>query len=329
MIEYLKLKVFKGINRALLKPVFGPPFSYPLQRAWFEIMATACLVPKQTKIAPVAMGSVKAEKVSPAQISDSNVISESQGIILYLHGGAYCICSPRTHRSLTANLAKHCKMDVYVPDYRLAPEHAFPAGIDDCVEAYQWLLNQGYSGDQITLTGDSAGAGLVMATAQRIMQQGLSKPCGLVLISPWVNQTIPQKDKQTDSIDSLLRWSNLETGVSSYLQGHDASDPLASAVFADLTDFPPMLIQVGSEEILLADARELHKRAKEFNLDVTLTEYQDAWHVFQLQAGMLKLADKAISEIQQFVASNGTAKEPAQQIPNKKTQLKQKTLEKI
>jgi len=327
MIEHLKLKVFKAINRALLKPVFGPPFSYPFQRAWFEIMATACLVPKQTQVTSISMGSVQVEKVTSTQPSDFKTSNKSQGIILYLHGGAYCICSPRTHRSLTANLAKHCQMDVYVPDYRLAPEHAFPAGIDDCIEAYQWLLNQGYRGEQITLAGDSAGGGLVMATAQRIMQQGLSKPCALVLISPWVNQTLPQKDKQTDGIDSLLRWSNLEKGVSSYLQGHDISDPLASAVFADLTDFPPLLIQVGSEEILLADARELYQRAREFNLDVTLTEYQDAWHVFQLQAGMLKLADKAITEIQQFVTNNSASKKPAQPIPLKKTQLKQKILE--
>jgi len=332
MIEYLKLKVFKGINRALLKPVFGPPFPYTLQRAWFEVMATACLVPKQTKIESIAMNSVKAEKVTSTQSNHSETPQQSQGIILYLHGGAYCICSPRTHRSLTANLAKHCQMDVYVPDYRLAPEHAFPAGIDDCIEAYQWLLIQGYRGEQITLAGDSAGGGLVMATAQKIMQQGLSKPCGLVLISPWVNQTLPQKDNQSDRIDSLLRWSNLAAGVSSYLQGHDARDPLASAVFADLTDFPPMLIQVGSEEVLLADARELHQRAEEFNLDVTLTEYQNAWHVFQLQAGMLKLADKAITEIQQFVARDSTAKQSAtkrsaQKIPSQKTQLKQKKLE--
>lgn len=322
MIEYLKLKVFKGVNRALLKPVFGPPFPYALQRVWFEVMATACLVPKQTQIAPVTMGSVKAEKVSLTRSINTKIASESQGIILYLHGGAYSICSPRTHRSLTANLAKHCQMDVYVPYYRLAPEHAFPAGIDDCVKAYQWLLNQGYNGDQITLAGDSAGGGLVMATAQRIMQQGLSKPCGLVLISPWVNQILPQKNKQTDHIDSLLRWSNLEKGVSSYLQGHDASDPLVSAVFADLTDFPPMLIQVGSEEILLADARELHQRAQEFNLNVTLTEYQNAWHVFQLQAGMLKLADQAISEIQQFVFTHSVAKEPVQQTPSKQDNTK-------
>jgi monoterpene epsilon-lactone hydrolase len=300
MIEFLKLKVFKGLNRVLLKPVFGPPFSYPIQRNWFEFMSTVCLVPKQTRITSVTMGLVEAEKIMPMD-DDSSTTAKSKHVILYLHGGAYCICSPKTHRSLTANLAKHCHMDVYVPYYRLAPEHAFPAGINDCVEAYQWLLKQGYNGHQITLAGDSAGSGLVMATTLKIMQQELPKPNALVLISPWVDKTLPRKQNIKDSIDSLLRWSNLEAGVAHYLQGYDAKDPLVSAVFADLTDFPPMLIQVGSEEILLGDARALNQKAKHFDVDVILTEYQDAWHVFQLQAGMLNLADQAVSEIKHFV----------------------------
>jgi monoterpene epsilon-lactone hydrolase len=303
MIEFLKLKVFKGINRVLLKPVFGTPFSYPIQRNWFEFMSTVCLVPKQTRMTSVTMGSVKAEKIIPTD-DDSSTQARSKHIFLYLHGGAYCICSPKTHRSLTANLAKHCHMDVYVPHYRLAPEHAFPAGIEDCIEAYQWLLKQGYSGHQITLAGDSAGSGLVMATTLKIMQQGLAKPNALVLISPWVDKTLARKKNTKDSIDSLLRWSNLEAGITHYLQGHDAKDPLVSAVFADLTDFPPMLIQVGSAEILLGDARALNQTAKRYNVDVILTEYQDAWHVFQLQAGMLNVADQAISEIKQFVLAH-------------------------
>lgn len=298
MLETIKTTLFIAINRALLKPIFGPPFSYPLQRSWFEIMAKACFVPKQAQITNVLMGTIDAEKISPEQLPQ-----KSQDIILYLHGGAYCICSPRTHRSLTAHLAIECQSDVYVPDYRLAPEHPFPAGIYDCLEAYQWLLQQGFQGQQITLAGDSAGAGLVMATIQKIMQLNLPKPKGLVLISPWVDQTLGVNKTTPDGIDPLLRWSNLEAGAANYLQGHDALDPLASAIFADLTDFPPMLIQVGSEEILLADARALNQRANEFNVDATLTEYKHAWHVFQLQAGMLKMAERAIDEIKQFIFS--------------------------
>jgi monoterpene epsilon-lactone hydrolase len=136
------------------------------------------------------------------------------------------------------------------------------------------------------------------------MQQGLAKPNSLVLISPWVDKTLPRKKNTKDSMDSLLRWSNLEAGIAHYLQGHDAKDPLVSAVFADLTDFPPMLIQVGSAEILLGDARALNEKAKHDNVEVILTEYKDAWHVFQLQAGMLNVADQAISEIKHFVLAH-------------------------
>jgi acetyl esterase/lipase len=193
-------------------------------------------------------------------------------------------------------------MDVYVPDYRLAPEHAFPAGIDDCVEAYQYLLAQGYQGHQITLAGDSAGGGLVMATMLRIQHGNLAQPGALVLISPLADQCLPRRKRVSDGIDSLLRWSNLQASAHSYLQGHDARDPLVSPVFANLSHFPPMLIQVGSDEILLEDARTLFQIAKQYKVDVTLKEYQDAWHVFQLQAGMLKQADQAIADIRAFIA---------------------------
>jgi acetyl esterase/lipase len=298
MIEYVKMKIFKSINRLLLKPIFGPPIPYSIQRVWFEIMATACVLPRKTRITSLAMASVKAEKVSSIETPSSN----QQGIILYLHGGAYCICSPRTHRSLTASLARESQMDVYVPDYRLAPEHAFPAGIDDCVEAYQYLLAQGYQGHQITLAGDSAGGGLVMATMLRIQHGNLAQPGALVLISPLADQCLPRRKRVSDGIDSLLRWSNLQASAHSYLQGHDARDPLVSPVFANLSHFPPMLIQVGSDEILLEDARTLFQIAKQYKVDVTLKEYQDAWHVFQLQAGMLKQADQAIADIRAFIA---------------------------
>ncbi len=309
MSEKTKATFFKAISRILLKPIFGPPFSYGLQRTWFEWMASASQLPKGSQCKNIIMGTVKGEKVTHA-LSESNALpTGAQTVILYLHGGAYCICSPKTHRSLTANLAKHCQVSVFVPDYRLAPENPFPAGIDDCLASYQWLLEQGYNASQIIIAGDSAGGGLVMATTQRIKALKLAPPAGLVLISPWVDMTLASKNSVSDKIDPLLRWSNIEAGVKSYLQGHDPKDPLASAVLADLKDFPPMLVQVGSEEILLNDARKINQRAKQFNLDITLTEYQGAWHVFQLQAGLLKMADLAIEEIYQFISSTQARKQ--------------------
>ncbi len=308
MSEKIKIKFFKAISRLLLKTVFGPPFSYGFQRRWFEWMAAAAQLPKNMSIQSINMGDVKAEKISSLKSSNRVQAPQAQTVILYLHGGAYCICSPKTHRSLTTNLAKKSQLTVFAPDYALAPEHPFPAGINDCLLAYEWLLQFGYTSQNIIIAGDSAGGGLVMATMQRIKQKSLPAPAGLVLISPWMDMTLNNMEKVSDKIDPLLRWSNIKAGVESYLQGQDPKMPLASANFADLTGFPPMLIQVGSEEILLNDAKIIHQRAQDYKLDVTLTEYQNAWHVFQLQAGILNMADNAIAEVNQFILKNTPAR---------------------
>ncbi len=305
MKEASKITFFKGLSRVLLKPVFGPPWPFAIQRAWFKLMASTMLLPKKINCNSIEMDSIPAEVISHQNCDDHSPHNKKseQKVILYLHGGAYCICAPKTHRTLTFHLAKTTQAKVFVPDYRLAPEHPFPAGIDDCLHSYQWLLSQGYHSENITLAGDSAGAGLVMATAQRIRELDIPAACGLVLISPWSDLTLENFDEVSDAIDPLLRWSNLRAGVKAYLQGQDPAQPLASSALADLNKLPPMLIQVGSEEILLSDAKKLHQQAKKYQNDCTLTIYQDGWHVFQLQAGLLDMSDRAINEIDQFIST--------------------------
>ena len=304
MSEASKIMFFKGLNRLFLKPIFGPPWPYAVQRAWFKLMASVMLLPKNISITPIKMASIPAEVVNPKHLSAS---TNGEGnhfkkVVLYLHGGAYCICAPKAHRSLTCNLAKKTQAMVFVPDYRLAPEHPFPAGIDDCLTSYQWLLSQGYNANNITLAGDSAGGGLVMATALRIRELNIPAPIALVLISPWSDLTLSSLHSVSDKIDPLLRWSNLQAGVKAYLQGQDPSLPLASSSLADLSQLPPMLIQVGSEEIILNDSKKLHQQAQKYKNDCTLSIYENGWHVFQLQAGLLDMSDKAIDEIHQFIS---------------------------
>lgn len=304
MKEASKIMFFKGLNRLFLKPIFGPPWPYSIQRAWFKLMASVMLLPKNISITPIEMASIPAEVVTPKHLSTS-ANDEDNGlkkVILYLHGGAYCICTPKTHRSLTCNLAKKTQAMVFVPDYRLAPEHPFPAGIDDCLTSYQWLLSQGFNSHNITLAGDSAGGGLVMATALKIRELNLPAPTALVLISPWSDLTLSSLHSVSDKIDPLLRWSNLQAGVKAYLQGQDPSLPLASSSLADLSELPPMLIQVGSEEIILNDSKKLHQQAMKYQNDCRLSIYENGWHVFQLQAGLLDMSDKAIEEIDQFIS---------------------------
>ncbi len=295
MSEKIKIKILTGLIRTLVKPVFGPPWPYFIQRAWLDFMAVINIKPKYTQVSSVNMNGVPAQKVLNTQNR-----GERKTVILYLHGGAYCIGSTKTHGGLTANLAKKCSAEVYVPIYRLAPEHAFPCAIDDSVQCYQWLLAQGIDACDIFIAGDSAGAGLVMAAALKIKENKLAKPAGLILLSPWVDLTLANMTRVHDRIDPLLRWNNLKAASEVYLKGVEPSNPLASAIFADLSGLPAMLIQVGSEEILLADARNLYEQAKKCEVDVSFNIFQGGWHVFQLQAGILGMANDALDEISIF-----------------------------
>jgi len=295
--EKIKIKLLKALLRSLVKPMFGPPLSYPLQRVWLYAMSAVSIKPRKTQLKSMNVLGVPVQQVSNAATPGS----PEENVILYLHGGAYCIGSAKTHGGLTANLAKKCRAKVFVPEYRLAPEHAMPAAIDDCLNCYEWLLSEGHKPSQIIIAGDSAGAGLVMATALRLKEKNLAQPAGLVLMSPWVDLTLENLNKVNDKVDPLLRWTNLKPAAKLYLNGADPKDPLASAIFADLSGLAPMLIQVGSEEILLGDAQKLYDQAQKCQVDVSFNLYQQGWHVFQLQAGLLNMADQAIDEISLFI----------------------------
>ena len=297
MSEKIKIKLLKALLRSLVKPMFGPPLSYPLQRVWLNAMSAVSIKPRKTQLKSMNVLGVPVQQVSNAATPGS----PEENVILYLHGGAYCIGSAKTHGGLTANLAKKCRAKVFVPEYRLAPEHAMPAAIDDCLNCYEWLLSEGHKPSQIIIAGDSAGAGLVMATALRLKEKNLAQPAGLVLMSPWVDLTLENLNKVNDKVDPLLRWTNLKPAAKLYLNGADPKDPLASAIFADLSGLAPMLIQVGSEEILLGDAQKLYDQAQKCQVDVSFNLYQQGWHVFQLQAGLLNMADQAIDEISLFI----------------------------
>ncbi len=295
MSEKIKNKILKGLIRTLVKPVFGPPWPYFIQRAWLDLMSMINVKPRHTQVYKVKMNGVPAQKVVNRKNRD-----EAHKVILYLHGGAYCIGSTKTHSGLTAHLAKKCKAKVFVPIYRLAPEHALPCAIDDTVNSYQWLLAQGFEASQIFMAGDSAGAGLVMAAALQVKEKNLPMPAGLILMSPWVDLTLANMSRVHGRIDPLLRWSNLKAASNVYLNGVNPTDPRASAIFADLAGLPPMLIQVGSDEILLDDARTLYEQAMKARVDVSFNVFQGGWHVFQLQAGIIDMANEALNEISIF-----------------------------
>jgi acetyl esterase/lipase len=222
-------------------------------------------------------------------------------VLLYLHGGAYLIGAPATHRSITSHLAKRCAMAVCALAYRLAPEHPYPAALEDALAAYRELLAQGYTAERIVIGGDSAGGNLTLLTALRIKQQGLPMPAALVCFSPWTDATGTQLHKPPAG-DPVIHPAWMHQAGELYCPaGMDRRDPGLSPLYADLSGLPPLLIQVGEDELLLNDSLRFAKQATAAGVTVVLERYPGCWHVFQAHAGMLDVADLALARVASFL----------------------------
>jgi len=265
------------------------------QRAGFEQMAAMFPVDADIKREPVTANGVKSEWVSAPD-------ADAGRAILYLHGGGYVIGSINTHRSLAARLSRAAKARVLVIDYRLAPEHPFPAAVDDSVAAYRWMLAQGLKPSRIAVAGDSAGGGLTAATLVAIRDAKLPVPAAGALLSPWVDmEGIGESMTSKDSVDPMVHKEGLLGMAKAYLGGQNPRSPLAAPLYADLTGLPPLLIQVGTSETLLDDASRLAERAKKAGVNVTYEPWQNMIHVWHLFAPMLDEGQQAIEKIGAFV----------------------------
>lgn len=234
---------------------------------------------------------------------------DTAGVFLYLHGGAYLIGSPATHRAITAALAKRGKLAVCALDYRLAPEHRYPAALEDSVAAYQALLAEGYRAEQITIGGDSAGGNLALITALRLQQLGLPAPRALVCFSPVTDFSLRQLHTPPAG-DPLLNPAWLEQAVKLYCPADmQPQDPRLSPLYADLSGLPPTLIQVGSDELLLNDSLRFAERAKAAGVKLQLQVYPGLWHVFQAHVGLLHAADFAMARVIDFLRAQGVCDE--------------------
>jgi epsilon-lactone hydrolase len=227
--------------------------------------------------------------------------ADRDGVILYLHGGGYVVGSARTGANLAAPLSRRSRVPAVSLDYRRAPEHPFPAAIDDALAAYKELLGVGRP---VVIAGDSAGGGLVLATLLGARREGLPSPVAAVVFSPWVDTTLSGESMDTrGDFDPLFSRGHMAEYAAHYLGGHESRDVLASPVFADLTGLPPLLIQVGSAEVLLDDALRLATRAAHHDVDVSLDVVAGAPHVFQYMVGVMDEADQALDRAAQFLSS--------------------------
>lgn len=226
--------------------------------------------------------------------------SKKDRVILYFHGGAYQVGSLRSHRHLVSQIAGASQLKALLIDYRLAPEHPFPAGVEDAFLAYQWLLSQGYH--NVYLAGDSAGAGLALACMQKIKQADLPMPTAAILISPWVDLTASHDSiERLANKDPLLSKKALLACANQYVSARYHKDPLVSPLFADLSGFPPLLIQLGALDILLDEGQHLATRAQQAGVKVTLEVWPNMIHVWHMLVGRLPEAQRAIQHIAAFV----------------------------
>lgn len=240
----------------------------------------------------------------PGEWHDAELGSK-ETVVLYLHGGGYVLGSPTSHRGLAALMANLAQARVFILDYRLAPETPFPGALDDAVSAYKALLENGELPEKIVIAGDSAGGGLTVALMVALKEQGLPLPAAGVCLSPWVDLSFSGDSMQTNAkADSILCKESLAWLGGQYLADQADNDPQASPIFADLSGLPPLLIQVGSDEVLLDDAVRLNKLAKKAGVDSTLEVWEGQVHVWQLMSKLIPEARQALQVIGTFIKTN-------------------------
>ncbi len=253
-------------------------------------------IPDNVKIESVDAGGVPAEwQIIPNASEDK--------VIFYLHGGGFILGSPNTHRLLTVAIGEETKMRVLSVDYRLAPEHPFPASIEDSTTAYKWLLSTGIKPKNVVIAGDSAGGNLTLTTLLKLKDDGLELPAGAVCLSPFVDYTLSDKSfYERAETDPILADIGMFWWMPAYVKDADRSAPLLSPLFGDLKGLPPLLLHASTSEMLYSDSVRFFDKAKAAGVDATLQTWDDMPHVFQgFGLNDIPEAREAITKIGEFI----------------------------
>lgn len=262
-------------------------------RAGFETQQSGLPIPPDVDALDITVAG------RPARRIRTPGVREDRGT-LYLHGGGYVMGSLNTHHELMGRIARSTNAQVLGLDYRLAPEHLYPAAVDDAVGAYLWILEQGIAPERIVIAGDSAGGGLTLATLLVIRDRKLPMPAGAVLFSPWTDLTSSGASVVTRAdADPMIGPEILLPMAAHYAGNQPSNTPGISPLFGDLRGLPPLLIQVGDAEVLLDDSMRLHERAQAAGVDSTLHVFPEAFHVFQA-VPMLPESTEALTEAGAF-----------------------------
>jgi epsilon-lactone hydrolase len=276
------------------------PVSLAEQRVAFELSVENYVghplpLPEGTRVEPVDVDGVPAEWISPPD-------ADAARVLLYLHGGGYIFGSLNSHRELVARLGAAAGMRSLQIDYRLAPEHVFPAALDDALTAYRWLLAMGIRPEHLVLAGDSSGGGLALALLQRVRDLNMPMPAAAALLSPWTDLvgTVESRTSRNE-VDPIFTGERINTLAGFYAGTEDKRNPLLSPINADLHGFPPLRIDVGHDEVLLDDSLQIAEHARAAQVPVELTVWEGMWHVFQLYSFVLPEGRQSLEEMGTFL----------------------------
>ncbi len=291
--QFRLIKAIFQIRRLLHSPT--GMLDVEKERAESEALAANFKTKIEFTCTPVIANGVPAEWLTTP-------VSSADTVILYLHGGSYNSGSIASHRSLAANIMHAAKARALMVGYRLAPEHRFPAAVDDTRAAYEWLLENHFNPDHIIVAGDSCGGGLALALLIRLREEAQPLPVAAVCLSPWTDLACTGESWETNrKKDIVLDPEGLRKSAQLYLGESDPRTPLASPLYADLKGLPPILIQVGSHELLLSDATCFAEQAQAAGSQVTLQVWKDMQHEWHFAANILPESRQAISQIGQFI----------------------------
>ena len=302
-MQTLLKAITRGSLRLLFKPVFGSRLPLGLQRRWLSVLTRLQGRPRGVAEQELWTGETSTlrlraeppEMIGPAPAGERDAI-------LFIHGGAFILGGGFAYARFAAHVAAATGADVYLPDYRLAPEHPFPAPIDDLFAAYRGVLELGHPPSRVAVLGDSAGAALGVGLTLTLSEMNVPPPAALVLVSPWLDLSLSGASIAANARrDPMLTRRILEVGGRGHAGDLRRSDPRISPMFADLHGLPPTLIQVGTDEILLDDAIRFADRAWGAGVEVELQRFEGWFHDFQSTAGVLRGAREALADVAAFL----------------------------
>jgi len=293
----IRAKIVRSLSAAYVQRVDVAHMDIPATRRLWGRLGKLMMTAIGVGVEADEINGLYAEWLTPKNRMDGK-------LLLYLHGGGYVIGGCDMHRQMVSHIARAGRIKALLPEYRLSPEHKFPAAVDDAVAIYRTVLKMGVKAEDIVFSGDSAGGGLVVATLLALRDAGDSLPAAAVLLSPFLDASGSGDSMRTRAAqDPWFRAEDLSVIADYYCEPHQRRFPLVSPVFADVEGLPPLLIQVGDDEILLSDSERIADLCIAAGIEVELQVWPKMWHVFQMFVGKMPESRRAIHKIGDYIQS--------------------------